>query len=466
MRENDFLTDYYPLSGDLNDLLKKDRQSINKEEFVSVLPVCFDEGSTDGIANQIEDPEIIIGLAYANKLDPFQALTLIVKKAFEGYVLLEWNYTPDQIGNSGTTLLDIDREVTVSFTAGFGNSLDSYSSGIKLNWKNICRIYQLDFDSAFFQTVLNYILGNKLFKLPVLLLSEYSIVNFKKVSEATSSAIGCMFRQMLITDHYLSHYRMVQLVNKRYHKRFEQWLRVIESKLEVLRQLEIRLTLARNPEVSNETELDQQYYNFIVDSRSNDRPVAIENYSVNDKINGSGNLKSEKELWTKIKLIFRLISKNCREIHLADRNELQHNDLNELFISSVEIYNDSTDNQTDILLNYSKLTDLLSKVLLYRKLNGLEMFFGILPIDKGFENQGDNPEEARFRLQKKLDERLLTIQALNYTSFKSRNICDEELATMHESFLARQIVYLDQSIVSKSAEISSCLQSKKVSEIV
>ncbi|MBK6966919.1 MAG: hypothetical protein IPH20_24210 [Bacteroidales bacterium] len=49
--------------------------------------------------------------------------------------MLEWNYTPDQIGNSGTTLLDIDREVSVSFTAGFGNGLDSYLSGIKLNWK-------------------------------------------------------------------------------------------------------------------------------------------------------------------------------------------------------------------------------------------------------------------------------------------------------------------------------------------
>ncbi|MBK6966918.1 MAG: hypothetical protein IPH20_24205 [Bacteroidales bacterium] len=61
---------------------------------------------------------------------------------------------------------------------------------------------------------MNYILGNKLFKLPVLLLSEYSIVNFKQVSEATSKGIGCMFRQMLITDHYLSQYRMVQLVNK------------------------------------------------------------------------------------------------------------------------------------------------------------------------------------------------------------------------------------------------------------
>ncbi|MBK6966926.1 MAG: hypothetical protein IPH20_24250 [Bacteroidales bacterium] len=84
-----------------------------------------------------------------------------------------------------------------------------------------------------------------------------------------------------------------------------------------------------------------------------------------------------------------------------------------------------------------------------------------MPIDRGFENHGENPEEARFRLQKKLDERLLTIQALNYTSFKSRNICDEDLANMHESFLARQIVYLDQSIVSKSAEITACLQSKR-----
>ncbi len=456
--------DYYPLYKDLNDLCGCDRYGGGLEDQNSSQFNITHERESDLISRAVPDVELIIELSSASNPDPFQAMIMVVKNAFEGFVLLEWGYIPEQIFESGTLKLNIAHETAVSFTVSFRNNLEAYLPGIRSNWERIFTKNNLNCEDYCFNSIVHYILGNKIFQLPVVLFSTYSIKSFYKVTEPTRTGLEHHFLQMHASEQYLSNFRLVQFVNSTYYKRFEERLLIIDSKIEILRQLEIKKTMSMNPDISSEAELETQYFNFILESRSGEQSKKLISFTGMEAVE-YGNTDFRKELWTRIKMTFRMISKNCREIHLTDQQEKVPDGLNDLFISAVEIYNDHIDNQVDTLIKYHELCDLLCKVIIHRRVAGLEMFLGRIPISHSQEGDRESPDSERYMLKKVLDERMSAMQAMNYTSFKSRNICDEELAILHESFLDKQVEHLNNSIEKMKAKIVNCLHTGKLSKI-
>jgi len=60
----------------------------------------------------------------------------------------------------------------------------------------------------------------------------------------------------------------------------------------------------------------------------------------------------------------------------------------------------------------------------------------------------------------KLAGRTIRIKGLDHLGFKIKNICDEELASLHHDYLEKQSEFLDECIKEVLNKIKTCLVGK------
>jgi hypothetical protein len=257
----------------------------------------------------------------------------------------------------------------------------------------------------------------------------------------------------------LGNYHLIRTVNTIYNERFRELILKIRSKEEVLSQLDTKLTMANDPEVQSERELEKKYFDFLVATRIKMglswSPARIIPFCTD-----AGGRNSQQFAIYRLKQLYRAISKNCREAHTDPGNDEGYPVLKELFIDASRIYNEIRSNEYDYFIHYYMLINILNQVVLLRQCNTLTVSF----IDyTGLHGQQPLPEISKEfinRTKSQIEDMVICRKSYENTSFKIKNICDEELAMLHYDFLVKHSKYLDEQIRDLLNQINACISSK------
>jgi hypothetical protein len=252
----------------------------------------------------------------------------------------------------------------------------------------------------------------------------------------------------------------IGIVNEKYKTQFKDLINKIRAKENVLMQLHIKLEYASDPSIKNEKELDAKYFDFVTSSKSSnnfwrtpgekqkpDEPKEFRNY---------------RELANLlIKKLYKLISKNCREVHNLDSGGEKYPVLNEYFINASNRYNEHSVYFGHLMMQYFELIILFMRVINTRKLNNMNLFF----YDFTFLGAGQFAELKKDEIDK--CKRFITNgleleQYLNSTDYKVKYIRDEEIAEIHRSYLQRHLEYIEQRISEVLQEIKAEMDKKNI----
>lgn len=225
-----------------------------------------------------------------------------------------------------------------------------------------------------------------------------------------------------------------------------------------LGQLDIKLRLAHDPAIHNGKELELKYFDFLVSSRErSDRNGG--SFRIKEFSSIAGGDASQLFASHRLKQLYRTISRNCHEAFMSGDKE-ESTDLKKLFIEASNIYNESMLAERDYFIHYYSLINLLGKAIMCRWNHGLELKFNDYTGMTGGQPLPRISREFIIKTRREVDEVLLRVKSSEDLSFKIKNVCDEELAFMHQNHLERQIEFLDGCIQEVLREIEACIEAK------
>ncbi|MBK7173746.1 MAG: hypothetical protein IPH84_11050 [Bacteroidales bacterium] len=455
MEKKAHFSDYYPLFLDIRDFKKRDNP-LPSEPFIEGTSSQPDfPGESIQTSRDKENLEDLIIQSGLNGLSPFQTMILLIKSVFEGHAYLTANLLPDDlckreiIENHGSDH---------SLVSSFYENLLLYTDGLK-------EAFQLLDQSGSkksvigFESMLYFILSNQLWMFPVSVLAGFDIKMFSNLSSKKAEIYRLNFELSSIMASRHGFIKGIDDTNEQYKARFRIYVLKIGSKEQVIKQLISKLAIANDPEVKSAEDLERKYFNFLINvqsgsspapRRSNQKPVFSDNYDN----------ESSEEVEYRLRQLYRSISKNCRESHITtDPNSSLH-ELDDFFIQANHIYNRQTSDASDVLIQQSELLEILLKVVIYRKNQGLLISFTDFTSGKMMNYKGRPDPEKLLDLARQLDNKIGALMLINHTSFKAKHIADEELAEIHVKYLKQELVFLDERISELISEIDEVIHAK------
>jgi hypothetical protein len=426
-------------------------------------PLSYDMAEAKGL--EMANP-LITGLgaeelltwAGENRLTELQILTLLIKNAFEGHVCHLKGFSMEKLIERGTFQVDPGGEIVYRELASeFLLNLHLYQKGLEIAWK---RVVVMNPDSAGidFQTLLCFILANQLFRLPLSFLKPYESQKFRIISAGQRNQFRLHYMLYTSMLTHVAHRSFIEMVNEKYSEKFKDVLLRLQSKENVLVQLLTKLDFASDPSIKTEGELEKKYFDFLVASSVS--KVEKKGLMLNPELTELAEDRNFGQvLKSRIKKLYKIISKNCSEVHIHTEGQDGYPQLRQYFIVATDVYNNVASDFSSLMLQHSNLILLFIKVINSRIINHLPVLF--TDFTGMTEKQlAELKEEDVVNCQDSLQINMDMQQIVHFTDFKLKYVKDEEMADIHRDFLQRQFQFIEQRIFEVMKEIKLVMQNK------
>ncbi len=409
------------------------------------------------------DADSLVGISCESNLSAFQTHILLLKNAFEGHAFLTFNKSPLRIFHEG---IYGTKYKTESLTGSFFEQIDYYLTGLRNGWKMILenekafRDYQpgKSLHDLCFEELMYYSLSNQLFRLPLSFFANFDIFRFSNSCSKNLAIARNWFNLIMKGESALKDYLFVENINKTYAEIFENDLRVVDMKQNVLIRFDQKLYFAHCLDIRNEEELENRMSEFIAESRGG------KSQSFQNQFNGNNRDLQEKNktvsgLEGKIKLLYRAVSMNCREANDNPGCESKYPELFKAYYEKERIHREIVYNIPRSIMKYLRLLQILSEILAYRKTQGL-------PVYEGSHSYPDtSPDEllseADFASVSDELEAIVAFAWINSrTDAKFNYISDEFMIKTHRKYIKNQVDLLDKEILKIQEDIRNILKSK------
>jgi hypothetical protein len=431
------ISDYYPLCYDLAELNK---QPHNK-------PV---------ISNYSADE--LMSLASEKQLNDLQALTMLIKNAFEGHLCHLNGICIDQLGKHGTFIIGIETDNSCKeMTCEFMENIHQYTEGIECAWKKIASTLNKD-QMPDFDSMLNFIIVNQLFRLPVSYLRNFESERFRRISSKQKEQLGLQYFLLQNLLRCFTKQTHIEVINEKYRKQFKDILNHVRAKQNVLMQLHVKLEYASDPSIRNQSELDEKYFEFINFSKRESGNWGDIFLKQNSDV--AKELQCYIQIFTTlVRRLYKLISKNCREVHTQLDGGQKFPELNELFFKASIIYNEPAIHPGKYMLQYLSLILILAQVINTRRLKNLPLFFSDYSIF-GLEQNAELKMDELRKCLAHLSQNLNVLEFSDRINYKAKYIKDDEITEIHRNYLKRHLEYLEQMIAEVVSGINSEMKKK------
>jgi len=347
----------------------------------------------------------------------------------------------------------------------FYEQLGQYSEGLKQMWERFQEI-QPGIADIHFAPLLHGIVVNQLIRFPVALFAGCDIRRFADALPVSKKLTDQEFQMVVLGEHALAEFEFIERVSLLYLERFSELAHRVMVKEEVLKYFQKKMAIALYPNISNIQELEDFMYQSLVDEKirlhqNNSLKLNAAEPFTDEAANGFQGIRE------RIRGLYRSVSKLCAEIHAAPEGDHLYPELHQIFLNANSIYIASTPDFPETFLQYQRMLLLLSKVIVFRKINGLAVADSIPVLvsdrpDSGFSASKDDNTALRTGL-----ESILVVHRLrSFTDYKLKFIVDEDLTGIHKHFLQQQLDYMDQQILELQGDISEILKMKSAGSIV
>jgi len=164
-------------------------------------------------------------------------------------------------------------------------------------------------------------------------------------------------------------------------------------------------------------------------------------------------------LTNKTKCLYRLVSKNCSEIHSLTDGEKLYPDLNSIFLKSNLIYNEQASDISEALLINMRMTLLYSEVIILRKNKGMDIADNHQLISD-FNGKESMSKDDFITLRRNLDSNLVACRLKFFTDYKMKFIMDDDFTDIHKHFLQKQLDFIDEQIIQTQRDIKEIFRVK------
>ena len=451
------LPDYYPVYKDLSDRMNtnhSDQKQKDPDLKKDLSPQPQPPESDPYISPVMLNAEEITDLSLKYGFSPFQTVILLLKNAFEGHIFLTWQIRPDRLFIDGTLQFRAKPEPMI---ACFYKAFDRYKPGLIESWK-LLQEKTLCLGGINFDLMIHTIIVNHLIRLPVSLFSLYDIRSFSDTLSVNQQAIDQRFEMVQLGESALGEYEFIRRVNFIYNEKYKEFVHQLTIKEGVFSHYQRKLALSLYPNINTEEELDDLMYKKLVEEQVNRKYYEMEK---SDAVNQLDPVISNRirKLQNKTKGIYRLVSKNCSEIHSAADGENRFPELNNIFLEANIIYNEYVSNYSDALLQYMRLLLLLSEVVVLRKNKGYSITDNLQLISE-FNGKELLSKEDMNSLKRDLNSTLSSYRMKSFTGYKIKFVMDDDFTDMHSHFLQKQMDFIDQQIIQLQEDIREVLKMK------
>jgi hypothetical protein len=439
------IADYYPVFKDVSDIIR-----INPPEQRPEYNTCGSDqlpGQQIPYEESSEIPEMfnaqeLADMAFEYGFSTFQTLIMLVKNAFEGHVYLTYHIRPHNLLNQGTILFKAKPEMMI---LDFYNHFARYKPGINQIWELI-EAREEGLKEINVESLVHSIIVNHIIRFPVSIFSSCSIRTFNVTGTPNLHAVNHSFELILLGERILGEYEMTERVNFIYSTKFKEFSQQLKIKEEVISHYNKKLALALHSNIRTEEELDELMYKNLIEEKLSSTHQNLIRLDMAEIVNSetSQNLSGLKE---KIKALYRYISKNCREVHTTADSENCFPELNHAFLESNSIYNESVTTPADVFLQYLKLLLLLSKVLIFRKTQGLTVSDCQQLVSESNGREVFISKDDLKSLRRSLDAKLALYRIRSCTDYKMKFVMDDDLTEIHKHFLQKQMDFVDKQIL-------------------
>jgi hypothetical protein len=446
------LSDYYPVYKDFSDQNKSRPSEIYSES------PFFGNGHSSETVSPVSPPipnaEELADLALKCGFSTLQTIILLIKNAFEGHVFITYNIRPDQLFSQGTILFQPKPEMTI---LNFYENIALYEQGLIQVWKVLEKNYP-DLPGIRFELLIHNLIVNHIIRFPVSLISSFDIRLFNEMFLMNKQAMQQRVDLTILSERVLGEYEFIDRVNLLYAEKFKEFAQQLRIKEDMFSHYQRKLVLALFPDINTEEELDELMYKRLLDEKLNRTSKNVSKVFPGDPAvseTSFGKLKIRE----KTKVVYRSVSKNCYEVHTLPDSEISHPELTNIFLEANSIYIEDVTNMAEALLQYMKMLLLLSKVVIFRKSNGLDIpdnFQFLSDVSwKEVVSKDDLKVTRRY-----LDAKLVAYQMRSLTDYKKKFIMEDDLTDIHKHFLQKQLDFIDHQIVQIQNDIKEVLKLK------
>jgi hypothetical protein len=456
------LPDYYPVYKDLSDRMRHEHSEKKQNEPALDKPLSPETKNPKpdtSISPVMLNAEELTDLSLKCSFSPFQTVILLLKNAFEGHVFLTWKSRPDQLFSQGTLLFRAKPEFMLF---SFFKDFDRYKPGLIQIWKNL-QEKVTGLGGISFDLLLHTIITNHLIRLPVSLFSLYDIRSFSDSLPTNQQAMDQRLEIVLLGENALGEHEFIQRVNFIYAEKYKEFVHQLSTKEGIFSHYQRKLALSLYPNIHTEEELDDLMYKKLVEDQVNRNSDDIPGPVPYDQLN-SGTSDNMLRLTNKTKCLYRLVSKNCSEIHSSTDGENRFPELNNIFLKANSIYNEQVSDISEALLNNMRMMLLFSEVAILRKNKGLEIADN-LQLISGFNEKELMSKDDFKTLRRNSDSNLVACRIKSFTDYKMKFVMDDDFTDIHNHFLQKQLDFIDQQIIQIQIDIKEVFKVKSDTSI-
>jgi len=249
----------------------------------------------------------------------------------------------------------------------------------------------------------------------------------------------------------------IEVVNKQYDNRFRTQLHKIQSREQVIKRLNSKLSLAYDPAVKSVQDLERKYLDFLITADLNTGDPYRRNSARGQEIPVKNDDSSTSEF--RVRQLYRSIAKNCRETHTS--TESRDSVMDSFFMNASRVYNQKACEPCELLIQQFELLDILARVVNYRVSLGLTVSFPDYTSGKPVYRHSYPDKDYIRSLNQLLEIRLSMEMQINNTQYKMKQINDPELADIHMKYLEQEIVFMDDIISRIISEINEVINGKQ-----
>jgi hypothetical protein len=436
------LNNYYPVFLDIQELQRAKEAAPDQ---------ATDEGSfidpTGELNNLKTDADKLLALANDKSLTELQTLMLLVKNAFEGQIYLQYELDNKHLLKYGTLYIDWENNIVTELTPSFIENLDIYLEGLYNHWK---KIYAQKTDPKVFPDVIKVMINSQLFRLPVSRIKDLPLSLFmdKLLANPFYTSLAPPVYSIVADKVH------IEIIDEMYQQSFSDLLQQIESKYNCINVLLTKINLASDRSVKNHNDLQKVYHEYLIKERNGAPRMALNlrthQNSINNKV---------KSIDKKTGKVFREISKLCREIFVNVGDDEKHVALNNFFMMASKYWNTPSENITDQIVNYFTLSLLFIQVIISRSFSGLPVEIQNYHfLDRNWlKNKPIEKIEAGLKKHQGMME---IIKQYHETSFKMKNLADEEMSAFHKAYLQEKIENMDHEIDKLENRVNQIMNDK------
>jgi hypothetical protein len=452
------LSDYYPVYKDFTDQI--DALPEGRQFKYPLQPLGMNEELENQVSNLSEfhsllNAEELIHLALKCRFTPFQIVILLLKSVFEGHVFLTYNLRPEQLFHEGTLLFQPQPKILIH---SFYKQLSQYHEGLLKSWELLKQEFK-EINDVNFESLLQNLIINHLVRFPVSLFPAVDLGRFKELTAQNKQDLHKRFEMVSIGENVQGEFEFMNRVNCIYAEKFKEFAQQLQIKEEIFNHYQQKMILALYPDVHTEEELDELMYKKLIEEKLKSQPENRELLKLHTPEH-SGTSGPEQEIRNKIKMLYRLISKNCSEVHTSTENENKYPELTQIFLQANNIYNETNMAFSDAWFNYICMVVLFSKLVIFRKSN-------MLPITDSTQFLSDytsrgisiSNEDLKL-LRRTLDDKLVNFRLKNFVDFRMKFAMEDEFTEIHKHFIQKQIDFVEDETIQLQIDIRNVLKNK------